>query len=64
MNDENLLVDLRRMSRILDWNPESGVIRLEPGVTLAALWQYVLEDGWWPPVVTGTSSPPLAAARL
>ncbi len=55
MNDENLLVDLRRMSRILDWNPESGVIHLEPGVTLATLWQYVLEDGWWPPVVTGTS---------
>ncbi len=55
MNSENIVVDLRRMNRILDWNPETGVIRLEPGVTLAELWQYVLEDGWWPPVATGTS---------
>ncbi len=54
MNDENILLDMRRMSRILDWNPENGLITLEPGVTLSALWQYVLEDGWWPPVVTGT----------
>ena len=55
MNTENIVVDIRRMNRILDWNPETGRIRLEPGVTLAELWQYVLEDGWWPPVATGTS---------
>ncbi|MFQ5398561.1 MAG: FAD-dependent oxidoreductase [Anaerolineae bacterium] len=54
MNAENILVDLRRMNRILDWNPGSGRIRVEPGVTLQQLWEYVLEDGWWPPVVTGT----------
>ena len=54
MNDENILVDLRRMNRILGWDPKSGLITLEPGVTLAQLWQYTLEDGWWPPVVTGT----------
>ncbi len=55
MNAENIVVDLRRMNRILDWQPETGRIRVEPGVTLANLWQYVLEDGWWPPVATGTS---------
>jgi FAD/FMN-containing dehydrogenase len=55
MNSENIVVDLRRMNRILEWNPETGRIRLEPGVTLASLWQYILEDGWWPPVATGTS---------
>lgn len=54
MNGENIILDLRRMTRILDWNPESGRIRLEPGVTLQQLWEYTLEDGWWPPVVTGT----------
>lgn len=54
LNNENLLVDLRRMNRILDWDPRSGLIRVEPGVTLEQLWQYVLEDGLWPPVVTGT----------
>jgi len=55
LNSENIVVDLRRMNRILEWNPQTGVIRLEPGVTLAQLWQYVLEDGWWPPIATGTS---------
>ena len=55
MNSENILLDMRRMNRILDWNPESGVVRVEPGVTISQLWQYILEDGWWPPVVTGTS---------
>lgn len=55
INSENMLVDLRRLKRILEWNPATGRIRVEPGVTLAELWQYVIEDGWWPPVATGTS---------
>lgn len=55
MNNENIVVDLRRMKRILDWNPATGRIRVEPGVTLSDLWQYIIEDGWWPPVATGTS---------
>lgn len=55
LNSENILLDMRRMNRILAWNPVEGLIKLEPGVTISQLWQYVLEDGWWPPVVTGTS---------
>lgn len=54
MNSENIVVDLRRMNRILAWNPAGGLITVQPGVTLQQLWQYVLEDGWWPPVCTGT----------
>lgn len=56
MNSENILLDMRRMNRILAWDPIQGVIRVEPGVTISQLWQYVLEDGWWPPIVTGTSA--------
>ncbi len=55
LNSENILLDMRRMNRILEWNPDDGIAKLEPGVTISQLWQYVLEDGWWPPVVTGTS---------
>jgi decaprenylphospho-beta-D-ribofuranose 2-oxidase len=55
MNSENILLDMRRMNRILAWDPTTGIIRVEPGVTISQLWQYILEDGWWPPVVTGTS---------
>ncbi|KAA3655687.1 MAG: FAD-binding oxidoreductase [Chloroflexi bacterium] len=54
MNDENIVLDMRRMNRILEWNPENGRIRLEPGVTLERVWEYILEDGWWVPVATGT----------
>lgn len=54
MNSENIVLDLNRMTRILDWNPETGVVKVEPGVTIEKLWQYILGDGWWPPVVTGT----------
>lgn len=53
-NNEGVLLDLRRFNRILAWNPATGVIRVEPGVTLEQLWTYILEDGWWPPVCTGT----------
>ncbi len=54
MNDNDMVLDLTRMNRILDWNPENGRIKVEPGVTLRRVWEYVLEDGWWIPVATGT----------
>jgi FAD/FMN-containing dehydrogenase len=56
-NSERVLVDMSRMNRILHWDPESGVISVEPGVTIERLWRYVLGDGWWPPVVPGTMFP-------
>lgn len=54
-NAEGIVLDTTRLTRILDWNPETGIIRAEPGVTIEQLWQYVLGDGWWPPIVTGTA---------
>lgn len=54
LNSEGLVVDLSRMNRILEWDPATGEIKVEPGVTLAQLWEYIVEDGWWPPVVSGT----------
>lgn len=53
-NGENIILQLDRMNRILDWNPAGGQIKVEPGVTLQRLWEYVIGDGWWPPVCTGT----------
>ena len=54
LNAEGVTLDLSRMNRILAWDPETGVISCEPGVTIRQLWQYCIEDGWWPPVVSGT----------
>lgn len=57
LNSEQITLDTRRLKRILDWDPVIGRIRVEAGVTINQLWQYVLEDGWWPAVVPGTSKP-------
>ena len=36
-NGEELVLDLSRMNRILDWNPATGIISVEPGVQIADL---------------------------
>jgi decaprenylphospho-beta-D-ribofuranose 2-oxidase len=52
-----IVLDFQRMNRILDWNPETGIITVEPGVTIEQLWRYIIEDGWWSPVMPGTMFP-------
>jgi decaprenylphospho-beta-D-ribofuranose 2-oxidase len=59
---EALVVDISRMRRILHWCPKTGVVDAEGGVTIEDLWRLTLEDGWWPPVVSGTMFPTLAGA--
>jgi FAD/FMN-containing dehydrogenase len=54
LNGGGIVLDLQRMNRILAWDSESGVLTAEPGVTLAQVWQRILPDGWWLPVVSGT----------
>ncbi len=62
LNAEGITLDLTRMKRILAWDPQTGVITVEPGVTIQQLWQYTIEDGWWPNVVSGTMFPTLGGA--
>ena len=50
------------MSRILSWDPATGIAELEPGVTVEQLWKHILPDGWWPAVVSGTAFPTVAGA--
>jgi FAD/FMN-containing dehydrogenase len=67
LNGEQIVLDMTRMNRILDWDPTSGRIRVEAGVTVGQLWKYTIEDGWWPHVVPGTMHPTLggcAAANV
>jgi len=54
LNAGGIILDLQAVNRILEWQPQTGLIRCEPGVTLKQLWQHVLPAGWWPPVVSGT----------
>ena len=57
LRPESVVLDLSNVSRILAWDPETGTVDVEPGVSLAALWRLTIGDGWWPPVVTGTMEP-------
>jgi FAD/FMN-containing dehydrogenase len=59
LNSGQIVLDLSGLDKILDWDPTSGRIRVEPGVTIEQLWKHVLADGWWPPVVPGTMFPTL-----
>lgn len=59
---EQISLDLSRMTRVLDWNPDTGVIRVEPGVTIGQMWRYAIQDGWWPYVVSGTMFPTVGGA--
>jgi len=54
LNGGGIVLDMSALNLIQEWNPVSGVVRCESGVTLEQLWQKVEPDGWWPPVVSGT----------
>ncbi len=60
LNTRSFVLDLTALRRILSWNKASGVIEVEPGVTVADLWRHILPDGFWPSVVPGTMVPTLA----
>src|SRR5688572_4557355 len=54
LNGGGIVLDMSGMNQIVKWDPGSGIVRCEAGVTLKQLWQCVEPDGWWPPVVSGT----------
>lgn len=54
INNSGIILDLSAMNQILAWDPETGIIDCEPGVTLEKLWKTCVNQGWWPPVVSGT----------
>lgn len=54
INGGGIVLDLSLLTAILAWDAQTGIIRAEPGLTLELLWQKVLPDGWWSPVVSGT----------
>ncbi len=59
LNDRELVLETAAWNRILAWDPATGIVEAEPGVTIAQLWQHTLPDGYWPAVVPGTMAPTL-----
>lgn len=54
MNTGGRVLDLTAMDRILSFDPRKGVARVQPGVTIGALWRHTIAHGYWPAVVPGT----------
>jgi FAD/FMN-containing dehydrogenase len=54
LNDGGLLLDVRRLDRLIAFDEESGVLRCEAGITLAEILALTVPRGWFLPVVPGT----------
>jgi FAD/FMN-containing dehydrogenase len=60
LNAQGLVIDTTHLDRLLRWEPETGVVEAEGGLSIEGLWRRTLEDGYWPAVVPGTMRPTLA----
>ncbi|MFM9975828.1 MAG: FAD-dependent oxidoreductase [Beijerinckiaceae bacterium] len=60
--ESGILIDMRGMKRIMAFNPETGLIRSEAGLTLGDLITNVSKAGWFPAVVPGTRHVTLGGA--
>jgi decaprenylphospho-beta-D-ribofuranose 2-oxidase len=54
LNDRNQVVDLTRLNRMLSFDPASGLLRCEAGVTIAEIIDVFIPRGFFPPVTPGT----------
>jgi FAD/FMN-containing dehydrogenase len=54
LNEGGLILDTRRLSRVVAFDAERGVLRAEAGATLAEILALIVPAGWFLPVVPGT----------
>ena len=55
LNTGGIVIDVTPMRRILSWDAQQGIMRVEPGVTLQEMVQAAWKDGWWPAVSPSTA---------
>lgn len=51
---QRTMLDMRGLDRLVDFNPDTGLIACEAGLLLADLITLMLPRGWWVPVTPGT----------
>lgn len=62
MNTGGRVIDLTAMRRIVSFDADKGVARVEPGVTIRDLWRRSIPHGFWPAVVPGTMAVSIGGA--
>ena len=60
--EDGTLVAARGLDRLLSFNPETGLLRCEAGVTLAEILNFSVPRGWFLPVTPGTKYVTIAGA--
>jgi len=62
LNDGGTLLAARGLSRFISFDPATGVLRCEAGVTLAEILDFAVPQGWFLPVTPGTKFVTLGGA--
>jgi FAD/FMN-containing dehydrogenase len=62
LNDQNCIVDTAYLSNFVSFDPESGILRAEAGVSLATILDVIVPKGWFLPVSPGTKFVTLGGA--
>lgn len=62
LNDGNALLLTRGLDRLLAFDPDTGILSCEAGVTLAEILDFAVPHGWFLPVTPGTKFVTLGGA--
>jgi decaprenylphospho-beta-D-ribofuranose 2-oxidase len=62
IKQDGFILDMSLYNKIVDWNQINGTIKVQSGVTIKQLWEFIIEKGFWPPVVSGTMFPTIGGA--
>lgn len=62
LNDGGRLFLMNRLSRIQSWNPDTGCIKAEAGISLGQILDFAIPKGWFLPVTPGTKIVSLGGA--
>lgn len=54
LNSDKRAIDMTRMNRIISFDPDTGLVSVEAGVTIGDLAQVFAPQGWIPAVMPGT----------
>ena len=56
VNDALVMDFTKYLNRVVNYDPEAGTVRVEPGLVLDDLNRQLRKDGWWFPVDVSTAS--------
>ncbi len=60
--DGGTMIETRFLDRIQHFDPQTGILRAESGITLAAILRFCVPKGWFLPTTPGTSQITLGGA--